>query len=112
MIMERHRKGKMLVVELYGDVIATGAIIGSEIFGVFVHPEFQGLGYGGALMQELESRAMARGCSESELSVSLPSRGFYEHLGYNISEECSIDVGEGQHLDFWKASKPLIEEES
>jgi hypothetical protein len=44
---------------------------------------------------------------EAELSVSLRSRGFYERLGYNISEGCSIDVGEGKRLDFWKASKPL-----
>ena len=107
-IMERHRKGEILVVEQHGNVIATGAIVGSEILGVFVHPEFQHNGYGEALMLELENRAKARGCTKSELSVSLPSRRFYEHLGYNISEECSIDVGEGQHLNFWKASKPLM----
>jgi len=29
----------------------------------------------------------------SELSVSLPSRGFYESLGYEMLEECSIDAG-------------------
>jgi hypothetical protein len=30
-IMERHRKGKILVVELNGNVIATGTLVGSEI---------------------------------------------------------------------------------
>lgn len=111
-IMERYRKGEILIVEQHGDVIATGAIVGSDIFGVFVHPEFQHRGYGRALMQELENRAKTRGCTELELSVSLPSRGFYERLGYSISEECSMDVGEGQHLDFWKASKPLTKKDS
>jgi GNAT superfamily N-acetyltransferase len=106
-IIVRHRKGEILVVEQDGNVIATGAIVGDEIFGVFVHPEFQHHGHGGALMRESENRAKARGCTESELSVSLPSRGFYESLGYEMLEECSIDVGEGQHLDFWKAMKPL-----
>jgi hypothetical protein len=42
-----------------------------------------------------------------ELSVSLPSRRFYENLGYELVEACSIDVGEGQRLDFWKARKML-----
>lgn len=111
-IMERYRKGEILVVEQDGDMIATGTIVGSDIFGVFVHPEFQHSGHGGALMRELENRAKARGGTESELSVSLPSRGFYESLGYEMLEECSIDVGEGQHLDFWKARKPLKRQES
>jgi len=111
-IMERHRKGEILVVEQDGNVIATGAIVGSDIFGVFVHPEFQHRGHGGTLMGEVENRAKARGCMESELSVSLPSRGFYESLGYEMLEECLIDVGEGQHLNFWKARKPLTRQES
>jgi ribosomal protein S18 acetylase RimI-like enzyme len=111
-IMERHRTGEVLVVEQDGQVIATGTIVDSEIFGVFVHRDFQHRGHGGALMRELENRAKARGCTESELSVSLPSRGFYESLGYEMLEECSIDVGEGQHLDFWKARKPLTKQDS
>jgi GNAT superfamily N-acetyltransferase len=111
-ILMRHQKGEILVVEQGGNVIATGAIVGNEIFAVFVHPEFQRHGHGGALMRELENRAKARGCKESELSVSLPSRGFYENLGYEILEECSIDVGKGERLDFWKARKPLTRQES
>ena len=111
-IMERHRKGEILLVELDGNVIATGSIIGSDIFGVFVHPEFQHRGHGGVLMRELENRVKESGYTESELSVSLPSRGFYESLGYEMLEECSIDVGERQHLVFWKARKALTRQES
>lgn len=98
-IMERHRNGEMLVVEQDGEVIATGAIVGTDIFGVFVHPEFQRRGHGATLMRHLENRGKARGCEEPELSVSLPSRGFYEGLGYEMLEEFSIDVGEGQHKE-------------
>ena len=110
-IMERHRQGDVLVVEQDGQVIATGAIVDGDIFGVFVHPEFQHHGHGESLMGELEKTAMSRGFRESELSVSLPSKGFYEGLGYDMTEECSIDVGEGQYLVFWKARKPLTERE-
>jgi ribosomal protein S18 acetylase RimI-like enzyme len=106
-IMKRSREGEILVVEKEGALVATGAIVGSDIFGVFVLPEFQGRGYGKAVMCELEDRAKARGCTEVILSVSLPSKGFYESLGYQMIEACSKDVGEGEHLDFWKARKSL-----
>ncbi|MGB4441754.1 MAG: hypothetical protein WBJ62_05965 [Coriobacteriia bacterium] len=43
----------------------------------------------------------------AELSVSLPSRGFYERRGYRILEACSIDVDEGERLDYWAAEKQL-----
>lgn len=106
-IMERHRQGEILVIEQDGQLVATGTIVGSEIFGVFVQPAVQRCGHGAALMRELEGRARTRGCSEAELSVSSPSRAFYEALGYEMLEECSMDVGEGEHLDFWKARKRL-----
>jgi hypothetical protein len=55
---------------------------------------------------------MQAGHQEAVLSVSLPSRAFYERLGYQIIEGRSIEVGEGQHLDFWKARKMLKKDES
>ena len=106
-ILERQRKGDILVIEQDGNVVATGTIVGGDIFGVFVEPRFQRHGYGAAIMHELEGRARTRGYFESELSVSLPSRGFYEGLGYKILEECSTDVGEGESLNYWKARKQL-----
>lgn len=106
-IIERHQRGEILIVEQDDNVLGTGSLINSDISGVFVHPQFHGRGFGGALMRELEKRAMASGCVESELSVSLPSRGFYEGLGYVILQECSIDVGEDQHLYYWQAKKLL-----
>ena len=59
-------------------------------------------------MQDLEEEARQRGVTETELSVSLPSKRFYEGLGYEMVEERSKDVGEGQQLNFWKAKKLLI----
>jgi ribosomal protein S18 acetylase RimI-like enzyme len=106
-IAERSETGTVLVVEQAGAIVATGTVVGNEIFGVFVNPACQRCGYGRALMRELETRAKTNGCTVVELSASLPSRLFYESLGYEILEEGSIDVGEGQHLDFWKARKSL-----
>jgi GNAT superfamily N-acetyltransferase len=104
-ILERSKKGTILVAEQNGIVIGTGALVENEIYGVFVEPRMQG--HGRAIMRALETRAMAKGHREVVLSVSLPSRKFYEGLGYEILQEVHRDVGEGQRLDFWKARKSL-----
>ena len=108
-ILERHRAGDILVIEQDGQVVATGAIVDSDIFGVFVDPAAQQQGHGRALMQELESRAKAKGIHEAVLSVSLPSRRFYESLGYREFEDRSRDLGNGVQLAFWQARKALTE---
>jgi N-acetylglutamate synthase-like GNAT family acetyltransferase len=111
-IIERHQKGEILVVEKDGKVIGTGSIVDIDILGVFVNPEFQHQVHGKSLMQELEKKAVVNGISEVVLSVSLPSRRFYESLGYEIFEDRTIDVGEGQRLDYWEAKKTLTLQKS
>ena len=106
-ILRRQRDGNVLVVEQDGKVIATGAMVEGEIFAVFVHPSFQKQGHGKAVMRALENMAVAEGHRVSELSVSLPSRRFYEDLGYELVETRSRDLGDGQRLEFWKARKNL-----
>lgn len=106
-IAKRMKTGTVLVLERQGEIVATGSLVGDEICGVFVRASCQRCGYGRVVMVELEKRAKANGCATVELSVSLPSRAFYEGLGYEITEECSIDVGEGQRLDYWRGRKLL-----
>lgn len=106
-IIERHNAGAVLVVEHDRDIIATGATAAGEISGVFVQPQFQGRGIGGQVMDRLEEIALAEGHETAALSISLPSRRFYESRGYRVLETCSIDVGGGQRLDYWQAEKRL-----
>lgn len=107
-ILERCRAGMTLVAEDDGELIATGSLVNDEILAVFVHPKSQRSGYGKALMSVLEDEARSAGIREARLSVSRPSRRFYEGLGYEIAEACSKNVGDGQRLDFWKAKKRLV----
>jgi GNAT superfamily N-acetyltransferase len=90
-------------------LVATGALVGDEITGVFVARDQQGRGLGRLLMDELEAAARARGKTSTRLNVSLPSKGFYEGRGYRISERLSGDMGEGQYLDYWEADKRLAD---
>ena len=106
-IRERSRKGEILIIERNNVIVATGAIVDNEVLGVFVRPQEQGSGYGKAIMNELESRAKTKGFTQMTLAVSLPSRKFYEALGYEIVSDCSVDVGEGQYLDYWEARRSI-----
>ena len=106
-IMERSQAGEVLIIERGGSIVATGALVGNEILGVFVKPEDQGQGLGKRIMSELEGRAKKKSFSEIVLSVSLASRKFYDNLEYEVLAECSLDVGEGQHLDYWPGRKTL-----
>jgi len=109
-ILQRSRAGTVLVVEEEGELTATGSMVDGEIFAVFVAPNLQQGGRGKALMAALEREARDGGVTVSELSVSLPSMRFYQGLGYEIVEERSRDLGDGQRLDFWKARKRLVPE--
>lgn len=106
-ILERQRSGEVLVIELDGEIVATGTLLDGEILGVFVRAAFQHRGHGEALMRELEQRAKDRGHNQCTLNVSLPSRRFYEQLGYRLGEMLSADMGEGQSLDYWVGTKAL-----
>ncbi len=106
-ISQRLCDGVVVVIVRDREFLATGALVDGDIFGVFVHPGFQRRGYGRTIMHALEGQALQIGHDEVVLSVSLPSRAFYEGLGYEVIEDCFMDVGEGQRLDFWKARKRL-----
>jgi len=108
-IAERQAAGEVLVLisRQDGIILATGSLVESEISGVFVHPDHQRQGYGKIIMDALERKARAKGLSETNLSVSLPSRRFYECLGYEVQDECALDVGEGEYLRYWPARKVL-----
>ena len=106
-VLARARDGSVVVIEDAGAILATGAVVGSDVSAVFVAPERQREGLGGTMMDELEGHAVRSGHSSVSLSVSLPSRSFYEQRGYRVIEACSIDVGEEQRLEYWQAVKDL-----
>ncbi|MBN1192743.1 MAG: GNAT family N-acetyltransferase [Coriobacteriia bacterium] len=106
-VRERVEAGEVIVVESRGVIIATGSLVADEISGVFVDPQFQRLGVGARVMDRLEDMARDAGLAATQLSVSLPSRGFYERRGYRVLEDRFIDVGEGERLDYWAAEKSL-----
>jgi len=107
-VLDRAQRGYTIVGESGGRAIATGSIIADHICAVFVIPAAQHRGLGRRIMEHLEQRARSAGFEAVTLDVSLPSRQFYEGLGYRLSEAAHLDVGEGQRLDYWRATKLLV----
>ncbi len=58
-------------------------------------------------MTHLEARARSAGASCAALHASLPSKRFYDSLGYSTVEEASRAVANGQSLRFYHMRKPL-----
>jgi len=83
---ENIRKGieteTVLLLDLDGVIVGTGSAKKNEIGRVFILPQLQGLGYGTALMNELET-IIGRQYSHILLDSSLPAYDLYIKRGYS-----------------------------
>jgi len=109
-VLKDEKEGYMIVLEKDGRIIGTGTIVGDEIKRVFVEPAFQKNGFGKVVMQKLEKKALSAGIGVVKLDASLPSKKFYESLGYTTLEETFLEVENGKKLDYYKMEKALINE--
>jgi ribosomal protein S18 acetylase RimI-like enzyme len=86
-----------LVGELNGRLIASvmGGYEGHRgwVNYLAVHPDFQGLGYGRAIMTAVEEKLLAAGCPKINLQVRESNDGviqFYETIGYKNDHVVSL----------------------
>jgi GNAT superfamily N-acetyltransferase len=100
-------QGSTLVIDHEGTIIGTGTLVGNYIKRVFVEPGFQGMGLGRLIMEILEEEAKAQGQKSATLSASLPSKIFYEDIGYIILGERSIPVENNEILAYFEMEKYL-----
>jgi GNAT superfamily N-acetyltransferase len=95
------------VLDKAGRILGTGTVVGDEIKRVFVDPTFQKQGFGRRIVQHLEEAAALQGAKTVKLDASLPSKAFYDGLGYATVEAAFLPVENGRRLDFFKMQKPL-----
>ena len=100
-------QGYAVVLERDGRIVATGTLLGDDVRRVYVEPEWQGRGLGGAIMHALEARAAEEGIAQVILGASLVAKPFYDRLGYVAFEEGEGDCGEGQVLRYFRMRKRL-----
>ena len=101
--------GWTIVVEENNRIIGTGTVVDDHIMRVFVNPGFQKRGLGKLIMNKLEEKAISTGFRAVKLDASLPSKKFYDSLGYATSEATYLDVENGKKLNYYKMSKVLTE---
>ncbi|MBN2181840.1 MAG: GNAT family N-acetyltransferase [Sedimentisphaerales bacterium] len=106
-ILKNAAEGYTIVLEQNGRIVGTGTLIGNEIVRVFIDPAFQKSGFGKLVMQKLEENALSKGINIVKLDASLPSKVFYDLLGYVTLEETFIEVGDNKRLDYYKMRKIL-----
>ncbi|MGH1540395.1 MAG: GNAT family N-acetyltransferase [Arenicella sp.] len=67
-------------------VIAYGALFGSEIRALFVHPNNRGCGLGKLLLSHLLSQAR-RPASLSVAKSNIPAKNLYQNFGFKVVDE-------------------------
>jgi len=98
-------EGCTIVLGRAGRILGAGTLVGDEIRRVFVDPAFQRQGLGRLIMRHLEERAAASGIDSIRLDASLPSKAFYDRLGYATVEAAFLEVENGRRLDFFRMQK-------
>jgi len=106
-ILSQAKEGYTIVLERNNQVIGTGTIVGNEAVRVFISPEFQKHGFGKLIMYKLEERAISKGITAIKLDASIPSRSFYDSLGYVTLEETFLEVENDKRLGYHKMQKTI-----
>ncbi|MCL5281963.1 MAG: GNAT family N-acetyltransferase [Planctomycetes bacterium] len=106
-ILQDAQKGRTVILDKAGRILGTGTLVEDEIKRVFVDPTFQKQGFGRSIMQQLEEAATWQGTVIVKLDASLPSKAFYDRLGYITLGPAFLPVGNDRRLDFFKMQKTL-----
>jgi GNAT superfamily N-acetyltransferase len=106
-ILRDAEEGRAVVLDKAGRILGTGTLVGDEIKRVFVDPVFQRQGWGRLIIQHIEEAAALLKIKTVRLDASLPSKAFYDRLGYVTVEATFLPVANGRRLDFFKMQKTL-----
>lgn len=89
--------GSVYLLKYEGKFAGTVTISDNHINRLFVLPEYQGRGFGRALMDMAED-AIFKSFDKIELDASLPAKKIYLNRGYKETEYHIIDTPEGDRL--------------
>jgi GNAT superfamily N-acetyltransferase len=106
-ILRDAEAGCTIVLDQGGRLLGTGTLLEDEIKRVFVAPALQQQGLGRRILQHLEELAALQGARIVKLDASVPSKAFYDRLGYVTTEAASLPVENGRRLDFFRMQKTL-----
>jgi len=76
---------------------------------LYLHPSAQGNGWGKLLIQKIFEEAQIQECTQVELNVNRNNKsiGFYQSLGFVISQSEDIEIGGGFFMNDYIMTLPL-----
>jgi ribosomal protein S18 acetylase RimI-like enzyme len=101
-ILYKAKTGKVLIGLINNKVIASGYLIGNEIGGVYVHPDYQNQGFGKKIINELIRFAKKQNISILVLNSTPIAFNFYNSIGFSLSEELTEIVEDNSPLHYFK----------
>ena len=108
-ILDDARRGHLVVLEVDEIILGTGTLVDGKITRVYVAPEDQGRGFGRQIMNLLDQHAKSQGLDSILLYSSVVAKPFYESLGYRIEAQKSVQMEDGEHLEYFHMVKCLKE---
>ena len=78
--------GQVIVAEVDGEIAGFAALVAGELDGLFVEPDWWGLGIGKALADAATHEARRKGFTLSVIA-NPRARGFYERCGFSVEGE-------------------------
>jgi len=106
-IMKDLKGGYIVAVEVGGQILGTGTLLGTNVRRLFISPKHQGQGTGKIIAAKLERKAKSAGLEKLDLSASLKSRWFWEAMGFVSSGEFALPVSNDKKLIFYEMVKKL-----
>ncbi len=107
-ILRDAKEGYTVVLEKNNRIIGTGTIVANHIWRVFINPALQKQGFGKLIMRKLEAKAILNKIGLTKLNASLPSKKFYDSLGYSTSRKTFLKVENSKKLNYYKMNKSLV----
>ena len=86
------------------NAVGTVTLCGNEIQRLYVLPEYQGRGFGGALLEFAEQK-LFKTFDEVIVEASLPAKGLYKKRGYSETEYLYMRAENGDFLCWDKMIK-------
>jgi|SRR6476659_497548 len=89
--------GQVIVAEIDGELAGFAAVVGGELDGLFVEPDFWGGGIGRALVDAAVHEARTRGLA-LRVIANPAARRFYESCGFTVEGEEQTRFGVGLRM--------------
>lgn len=105
-IEDRSKNATIIILRENYKLIGSGFLSGSELGGVYVHPDCQGKGYGKMIVQHIIQIAKNKNIYKIHLDSTPIARKMYEKLCFRVTEEAVQMVGDVP-LDYFKMEKVL-----